>query len=38
MSGGSDRPLTLQPVGDDWAAFCDPESGDVCIIPETTSI
>lgn len=38
MSGGPDRPLTLQPVGDDGAAFCDPESGDACVIPQATSI
>lgn len=30
MSGGPDRPFALQSVGDDEAAFYDPESGGVC--------
>lgn len=38
MNAASGQPLTLQPVGDAEAAFCDPESDETCALPTTASI
>jgi len=37
MTGTPEPAPALRPVGDTEAAFCDPESGDVCAVPAPTT-